>query len=522
MTQAVGRVMGSARAISDRTVFGYAEGTSIMAAFLRPGADIAFTRPLYRGQEYVILGGGDQDVQDLDVEISDPDGRVIARDTRDDAAPIVRFVAPRDGSYTIRQRLCEARSSSFCVVAVLRARGFDVPVSNLTNATVNLMELCSRVSQNRGGRVVFQDADNQWAIFGAVLQNGEERTITNLALGQGRRVLVAAGDNNARDIDLFVLDRNGDIAARDTAEDATPIADVTVSGNSLAGVRFQNVNSQGPALVLAAILRVAGGWGPGQFMRESMIKLLAPALQIIGATRFGFSQPAYLGACLQPGRFSFLTTTLTRGRTYAFLGAGNHTAQDLDIIIEDASGKVVAQDVDDNATPRVQFTPSRTGRYTLKLKLHDAIAPSFCGMVLLRQNGWTVPARNLDIAMDNMLAHCQNVATRRAAKFLDLPGEWAVVGTIIEPGKSSTFTDIRLGSGRRAITSGGDSVTRDIGLEVFEDGATPRLVLDTDQGEDAAPVVQCTASSFKRYGLEIKNPRFEGGTMIMTALLDVD
>ena len=522
MTQAVGRVMGSVRRIGDNTSFGYDDGICIMAAFLRPGANIDFTRPLVGGQEYVILGGGDFDVEDLDIEIFDPYGRPLTRDVLNDPAPIVRFFAPATGIYTLRQKLFKARTGSFCVVAVLRAGGFDVPVSNLLVATTNLIDFCTRVNQNRGGGVVFHDAENQWAIFGSVLRPNEATTITRLALGQGRRVIVAAGDNNAADIDLFVLDQAGNTVVKDDESDATPIADIQVHGVNSAGLRLHNVQSRGPALVLSAFLQARPGWVPGRSMRESMIALLAPAAQIIKTTQFGFAETAYLGAFLRPGGFSFLTTTLNAGQSYAFLGAGNDPARDVDIIIEDESGKIVAQDIKDDAIAVVNFAPIRTQRYTLKLKLHAASAPCFCGMVQLRQQGWTVPLQNLDVAMDRMLAHCENIASQRPAKFLDVPGEWAVIGTIVNPGQSSTFSDIRLGSGRRAMTSGGDTVSRDIDLEVYQDGTSPKVVLDKDEAKDAAPLVKCTADPSKRYGVVIKNPESQGGSMIMTALLDVD
>lgn len=271
----------------------------------------------------------------------------------------------------------------------------------------------------------------------------------------------------------------------------------------------------------SATCRAQQGWTPGYYMKESMIRLLAPASEITSGSDFGFWDTAYLGAYLRPGGFSYLTTTLEAGQTYAFVGAGNEPTRDLDLIIEDEWGQVVAEDVDESIAPVVVYQPARTGRYTIKLKLYDATTACFCGVALLKKNGWTVPVENLDVAMENVLARCDNVASQVPARFLQVPGEWAVIGTILREGASQTFYDISLGSGRRAVTSGGDTVTRDIDLQVYLDGSNPQ-VLDDDSDPDAAPLVECVASSSSRYGIVIKNAASNGGTLVMTAILEVD
>ena len=79
------------------------------------------------------------------------------------------------------------------------------------------------------------------------------------------------------------------------------------------------------------------------------------------------------------------------------------------------------------------------------------------------------------------------------------------VGTIIAQGKSSIFSDIRLGTGRQAMTPGGATMTRDIDLEVYRGWDLSESMLCGDEDKDAAPRVECVASPFKRYGLATKN-----------------
>jgi hypothetical protein len=275
------------------------------------------------------------------------------------------------------------------------------------------------------------------------------------------------------------------------------------------------------ATIITPMQSSAQDWLPGRYMRESIAQILAAGKIIEQETEFGFSDTCFLGAYLREGNNSFMTTELQRGETYLFIGAGNQPARDVDIIIKDDDGDVVIKDTKIDAVAVVLFTPRITQRYTIYLRLYKANSPCFCGMALLRKGGWRVPIRNLSLATNNVLRSCENIATQTEAKFLDEPGEWAMIGSILRDGDSSIFTDMRLGTGRRAITAGGDTQTRDIDLVVFEDLRQPRI-LDSDKESDSNPLVSCRTSRLRRYGVSVQNARSRGATMIMTALLDVD
>jgi hypothetical protein len=253
LTQAVTRVMASMRKVGDD--FGFDEGVCIMGAFLAPKATVAFDRPLRAGSAYVILGGGDNDAEDLDIEVLGPDGRVVARDVETNAVPVVRFTAPRSGTYTIRQKLYKARSSSFCLLAVLRQGGWDVPRSNLEAATTKLVSFGTAVDQTTPKAVTFHDGANNWAVFGSVLRKGDQYTHTDLSLGTGQRVMLAVGDASARDLDLFILDSAGSLVGKDDKPDALPIVRLDTRATTYS-MRVKNADSRGPTLVLAAILKL--------------------------------------------------------------------------------------------------------------------------------------------------------------------------------------------------------------------------------------------------------------------------
>ena len=79
------------------------------------------------------------------------------------------------------------------------------------------------------------------------------------------------------------------------------------------------------------------------------------------------------------------TTTLTAGKEYRIVAAGDMDAKDVDVEIRDESGRVVASDTLAYPEAIVNFRPGSTGRYTVRLRLFasDGNAPAVCLAILL-------------------------------------------------------------------------------------------------------------------------------------------
>src|SRR5437879_5500972 len=80
MMQAVGRVMVTVRTLTDNSKtdinkFGYDDDLCILAAFLPAGESVAFNKELAGGRDYLILGGGDDFMKDMDIEVRDSNGK---------------------------------------------------------------------------------------------------------------------------------------------------------------------------------------------------------------------------------------------------------------------------------------------------------------------------------------------------------------------------------------------------------------------------------------------------------------
>ncbi|MBI1831493.1 MAG: hypothetical protein HYR84_08590 [Planctomycetes bacterium] len=76
---------------------------------------LLFTKTLKAGQPYKFLAAGDKDARDVDIEIIDEDGKVVAKDADPDATAVVNFTPKNTGKYQVRVRLYESRSNVPCV-----------------------------------------------------------------------------------------------------------------------------------------------------------------------------------------------------------------------------------------------------------------------------------------------------------------------------------------------------------------------------------------------------------------------
>ena len=265
---------------------------------------------------------------------------------------------------------------------------------------------------------------------------------------------------------------------------------------------------------------VRADWQPGEGMAASMAINLLLGKQIEENSELGFCDTCYLGAYIRPGDNSWFQMPLEGGVQYVFAGAVDKKC-DLDILIEDSRGRQLAADDATDNVPVVRFTPPSTQVYKMRLKLYSAPGSRFCGIVLLKEGGWTLPIENLGASAAQMLSRCEQVSSVAAAKFLDVSGEWAVIGSVCRNGGSAGWSDMKFGTGRRVVVTGADVHSRDTDLQLRKDGGS-NSVVDTDADGDNQPVLEFRSQGSDRYSLLIENARSSGATIIMTALLEIE
>jgi hypothetical protein len=256
--QSATRVMGAIETTTKKTTYGYCEGICILAAFLDDKKDVSFGRWFTKGEQIVLIGGGDDGVVDLDIEVTDKTGKVIASDTDLDATPVVEFVAPATAQYMIKVKMAKSKmNGGFATLGILKAGGYRVPVDNLVEALTNLIVQCEDINNKTSKTVLFTSGNNQWAVFGSIVKADGDLTVEKLTPGRGDHVLIGGGDKTTQDIDLFLLDAKGAAIKEDTDADAVPRIVFRSEGqNTNYGFRVKNVKSKGASLILVGILTV--------------------------------------------------------------------------------------------------------------------------------------------------------------------------------------------------------------------------------------------------------------------------
>ena len=94
------------------------DGFSIGGGWLKQGKDnwvTLVTTTLKSGQQYRLVAAGDMDAKDVDIQILNADGTVVASDTLTEPTATVNYTPGLTARYTIRIRLYASINSEPCV-----------------------------------------------------------------------------------------------------------------------------------------------------------------------------------------------------------------------------------------------------------------------------------------------------------------------------------------------------------------------------------------------------------------------
>jgi hypothetical protein len=261
MQQAVANVAAKAQYLQKEVGMGFdGDASCLLGAYLDELQIITMTRDFEAGVEYVVVGGGSEGTEDLDIEISTPGGKVVTNDLEDDATPVARFKAP-GGELTMKLGLAKSSGGGqFAAIAIMRADGgFKVPVGNMVDSIASALVFASgastKIHERTGGGLVFH-AHGDWSFFGTILKQGETIGSGGYDLQASPNVVLVGTDKAAQDVDLELLDQSDSdrSVAKDSDADANPLLVLQPKKGHQYKVRVTNVASKGPTLITAMVL----------------------------------------------------------------------------------------------------------------------------------------------------------------------------------------------------------------------------------------------------------------------------
>ncbi|MBL7798360.1 MAG: PPC domain-containing protein [Saprospiraceae bacterium] len=258
MRQSLANVIVKGILLNGLSEMGYNKDVSIMGTYMPEGEQVGFTTTLNAGTLYAFVGGGDDDVTDLDIYLYNERGTEVARDAKADNSPIVTYTPTTTGRYTVRVKMYSTRTAgSFASMLIMSNRGYNIPVNTLKSAISDLFSAVETICNN-STKMGYLSTTNQWAMFGCVLEDGGSTTVSSIKLsGTRRSVIVGGGDQNAFDVDLFLYDAQGNLLKKDEATDAHPLLIYSASATPEYQLKMKNARSGGNrSLIMSAILEV--------------------------------------------------------------------------------------------------------------------------------------------------------------------------------------------------------------------------------------------------------------------------
>ncbi len=218
MAQAIRSAAEVAIEIAEKEDKGFDEKTFLLGAYMKPGQTLTYKKNCFKDVDYTFVAAGDQDAEDVDVEVTDPQGRRVTLDQDEDSVAYADFVASQDGSYTIKVSLASNEESFVSVVMLADDTRWSHNPQNLVTAASDLLNTAATLDDIDG--LVF--APNGWCLFGAVLATDEEFDVQGLTIEKDNWV-VGACDAQSRDIDLRVQDNQRRDVVMDTEQDDYPL-----------------------------------------------------------------------------------------------------------------------------------------------------------------------------------------------------------------------------------------------------------------------------------------------------------
>ncbi len=280
---------------------------------------------------------------------------------------------------------------------------------------------------------------------------------------------------------------------------------------SLLGCALPAQAQQGQSSSQAVALRRVG---------QALERVVNKAKAVTATENYGFMQGGCVfGVMLTPGSSVSETLALNAGGSYVFIGGGDSTTRDVDILLSDSGGRVLKQDTGGDASPFVLFEPKKSGTYKMTLRLKSSQGgKAFCAATVLRTGGAKVPIERITQAAFRMGAASQLIFNAaQGGQFNQDSNTWALYGVVLSSKQQAQSDYKRYKAGNRVFVAVGDDRIKDLDLYLL-DGNKKVVAGDNKNGAVAAVAYKTRPGN---YSIAALNNYSTGPSLIMGILLDL-
>ena len=212
-----------------------------------------------------------------------------------------------------------------------------------------------------------------------------------------------------------------------------------------------------------------------------------------------------------------LELELDVAQKYVFIASAEPGVLDVDLIIRDGAGQIVASDLEDDQTPIVELTVEAAATYTVQLHyLSGQPDTALVALGILRSFGLPVTDGTFrDVSRQFSAAAGAVRAAGGAERFWRGPGSWCLFGHLLDEDEGATVATLPLTPQRYFFAATAPESVQDIDLYLARTG--PEL-LGADRDNDAYPMLDYTVTEPGPYRLRLEVAKARQASLVLLGL----
>ena len=271
-------------------------------------------------------------------------------------------------------------------------------------------------------------------------------------------------------------------------------------------------------LLLLALPVSAQSWSTADRLTQTLEGVYAKCNLMVAVSGVEWRPGLCLAAAeLDRGKTVSLQVQLEVARKYVFIASAEQGVTDIDLIIRNSSGTIVATDTESDQTPIVELTVDSAATYTVQLHyLSGSAKMALVALGMLQSPGASLPDAAFREVSRQFTAAAGAVRAAGGAKSLrGGPDSWCVFGYLLEEGQGATLDNLQLGPGHHFFAAIGPESVQDLDLYLAAQGPE---ILRVDRDGDAYPMLDYDITEPGPYRLRLEVERARGNSLVLLGL----